>query len=73
MSIQGRLARERERLVGMTDEERAWRRQWIHDQVLSPNEPRKLPNIEKELYNPIRRAYKKPLDLAFQPLKPILV
>ena len=72
-SIQGRLARERERLVGMTDEERAWRRLWIKDQELSPNEPRILPNIEKELYNPIRRAYMKPLDLAFQPLKPILV
>ncbi|PSN32968.1 hypothetical protein C0J52_25133 [Blattella germanica] len=72
-SIQGRLARDRERVQGMTDEERAWRRQWIKDQELSPKEPRVYPGLEKELYNPIRRAYMKPLDMAFVPLKPILV
>jgi len=72
-SIQGRLARERERLWGMTDKERARRRQWLMDQELSPNEPRYVPEYYKERYNPIRRAYKMPLDIAFKPLEPVLV
>jgi NADH dehydrogenase (ubiquinone) 1 beta subcomplex subunit 6 len=72
-SIQGRLARERERLLGMSDRERAWRRQWIKDQELSPSEPRHVPEYYKERYNPIRRAYKMPLDIAFKPLIPVLV
>jgi NADH dehydrogenase (ubiquinone) 1 beta subcomplex subunit 6 len=72
-SIQGRLARERERLLGITDKERAWRRQWLKDQELSPNEPRYVPEYYTERYNPIRRAYKMPLDIAFKPLVPFLV
>lgn len=72
-SIQGRMARERERLLGMSDKERAWRRQWIKDQELSPNEPRYVPEYYNERYNPIRRAYKMPLDIAFKPLIPVLV
>lgn len=71
--IQGRMARERERLLGMTDSERAWRRKWLKDQELSPNEPRHVPEYYKERYNPIRRAYKMPLDLAFKQLIPVLV
>ncbi|KAF6199853.1 hypothetical protein GE061_006151 [Apolygus lucorum] len=64
MSLWGRLHRERERLAGcgMTDEERAWRAQWIRDQRLSDNEPVKIPQIYKELRNPIRRFYRAPLD-----------
>jgi len=73
ISVQGRLARERERLWGMTDKERAWRRQWLKDQELSPNEPRYVPEYYTERYNPIRRAYKMPLDVAFKPLEPVLV
>lgn len=72
-SIQGRLYRERERLAGMTDKERAWRRQWIRDQHLAPDEPRFVPEMHKELYNPIRRAYWKPLDAIFKALEPVLV
>lgn len=33
MGIAGRMVRERERLVGMTDAERAWRAQYLKDQV----------------------------------------
>lgn len=33
MAIAGRMVRERERLVGMTDAERAWRAQYLKDQV----------------------------------------
>jgi NADH dehydrogenase (ubiquinone) 1 beta subcomplex subunit 6 len=72
-SLQGRLARERERLWGMTDKERAWRRQFLKDQELSPNEPRFVPEYYNERYNIIRRAYKMPLDIAFKPLEPVLV
>uniref|UniRef100_A0A069DWA7 Putative ubiquinone oxidoreductase ndufb6/b17 subunit n=1 Tax=Panstrongylus megistus TaxID=65343 RepID=A0A069DWA7_9HEMI len=71
-SIQGRLYRERERMIGMTDKERAWRRQWFRDQHLAPDEPRVVPEMHKELYNPIRRAYWKPLDSLFKALEPVL-
>jgi hypothetical protein len=67
------MARERERLLGMSDKERAWRHQWIKDQELSPNEPKYVPEYYKERYNPIRRAYKMPLDIAFKQLIPVLV
>ncbi|XP_014247304.1 uncharacterized protein LOC106665405 [Cimex lectularius] len=73
-SIQGRLYRERERLhgEGMTVEERAWRKQWIKDQKLHPSEPRVVPELYKELYNPFRRAYWYPLDRLFKPLEPVM-
>ncbi|XP_044755827.1 uncharacterized protein LOC123314547 [Coccinella septempunctata] len=62
MTIQGRLIRERERLVGMTDEERAFRAKFVKAQILSPNEPRVVPELYKEYNNPIRRFYKYPLN-----------
>ncbi|XP_014282471.1 uncharacterized protein ND-B17 [Halyomorpha halys] len=73
-SLEGRLYRERERLsgTGMTAEERAWRAKWVKDQILSPNEPRHVPELYTELYNPIRRAYRKPLDLLGKSLEPII-
>lgn len=71
--IEGRLARERERLTGMTEFERKWRAQFLKDQHLSHNEPRHVPEIYYELRNPIRRAMAKPLDVLFQALTPILV
>ncbi|XP_018565557.1 uncharacterized protein LOC108906705 [Anoplophora glabripennis] len=72
MSITGRLTSERERLLGMTDEERAFRKQWLKDQELSPNEPRKVPEMYKATYNPIRRLYRAPLDLLGKALEPAL-
>ncbi|KAL1138202.1 hypothetical protein AAG570_009893 [Ranatra chinensis] len=71
-SIQGRLYRERERLIGMTAEEREWRKQWIKDQHLSKSEPRVVPAMEKELYNPIRRLYMSPLNAMYKILAPIM-
>jgi len=65
MSITGRMVRERERLQGMSAEERAWRKKWLKDQVLSPQEPRYVKALEKEMLNPIRRAYRAPLDFIF--------
>uniref|UniRef100_A0ABD2XEJ4 NADH dehydrogenase [ubiquinone] 1 beta subcomplex subunit 6 n=1 Tax=Trichogramma kaykai TaxID=54128 RepID=A0ABD2XEJ4_9HYME len=61
MGIQGRMARERERLIGMTDAERAWRAKWVKDQQLH-GEPIVPENFYKNRYNPIRRFYRYPLD-----------
>jgi len=65
MSIQGRMAHERERLSGMTAAERAWRKQWLKDQVLDPKEPLFIAKDSPELLNPIRKFYRKPLDMLF--------
>ena len=73
MSIATRLVDERERLLGMTDEERAWRKQWLKDQHLSPTEPAYVPEYYKQRINPIRRFYRMPLDKMFAPLVPVLV
>ena len=71
--IAGRMVRERERCIGMTDEERAWRRQFLKDQVLSDKEPRYVAEYWKERTNPIRRFYKFPLDTVQKILTPVLV
>ncbi|ESN98138.1 hypothetical protein HELRODRAFT_185877 [Helobdella robusta] len=54
----------------MTAEDRFLRKQWLADQVLSPNEPRFIP----ELYprNAFRRFFGKPWDVFFDVLKPII-
>lgn len=55
--IAGRVASERERTLGMTPTERCWRKQWLQDQILDPNEPCDIPEYWKERLNPIRRIY----------------
>ncbi|KAK5645007.1 hypothetical protein RI129_006307 [Pyrocoelia pectoralis] len=72
MAIAGRFIRERERLIGMSDEERAWRKQWLKDQILSPNEPRHVPEMYKFQYNIFRRAYKAPLNILQNMLEPMI-
>lgn len=71
--IAGRYTSERERLAGMTDAERAWRAQWLKDQVLSHREPVHVPELEQELVNPIRRFYRAPLNMVESMMKPIVV
>lgn len=71
--IAGRMVRERERCIGMTAEERAWRKQFLKDQVLSHNEPRHVAEYWRERTNPIRRLYKFPLDVMHRALTPVLV
>ncbi|KAJ8670116.1 hypothetical protein QAD02_001375 [Eretmocerus hayati] len=61
MNIQGRMRTERERAIGMTEAERAWRAQWVKDQVLH-DEPITPDAYYRERYNPIRRFYRAPLD-----------
>ncbi|KAL5282198.1 hypothetical protein ACFFRR_005426 [Megaselia abdita] len=72
MAIAGRMVRERERLIGMTDFERNWRKQWLKDQELGHHEPKRVPALERELMNPIRRFYRAPLDKLCEALTPVL-
>lgn len=71
--IAGRYVSERERLAGMTDGERAWRAQWLKDQILSKHEPVHVPELERELMNPIRRFYRYPLDCVERMMMPVVV
>ena len=64
MSVKGRFANERERLGHDFDEtQRQWRVKWIKDQHLHPNEPFDVKQLYIEYHNPIRRFYRKPMDL----------
>lgn len=62
ISIAGRVGTERERLIGMTDEERAWRARYLKSQILAPEEPIIPEGYYKEFYNPIRRFYRAPMN-----------
>ncbi|XP_053960807.1 uncharacterized protein LOC128864998 [Anastrepha ludens] len=71
MTIAGRMVRERERLIGMSNEERAWRKQWLKDLELHHG-ARTVPELERELRNPIKRFYRFPLDKMGEALTPVL-
>ncbi|XP_014482570.1 PREDICTED: uncharacterized protein LOC106748499 [Dinoponera quadriceps] len=72
MSIARRMIRERERMLGMTDEERAWRKKWLKAQILAPEEPVWSESLYKEMYNPIRRFYKWPWNRFQDMMEPVL-
>ncbi|XP_014675216.1 PREDICTED: uncharacterized protein LOC106815283 [Priapulus caudatus] len=74
MSIEGRMAIENERMAGMTTMERAWRKQWLKDQELSPREPvfEAELQMKRNLLNPLRKLYGAPLDWFFLKLVPTL-
>lgn len=72
MAIAGRVAIERERCLGMTDVERAWRKQWLKDQILAPNEPVHVEEYWRERTNIFRRIYRMPLDKIYSMLTPVL-
>ena len=55
----------------MTNEERALRKQWVQDQILSPNEPRHVPEVYPK--NAIRRFYRYPWDKIYNALKTVMV
>lgn len=59
MNLEIHLQETRERTAGMTPRERAWRKKWIHDQHLEPDEPL---DINVRPLNPIRKLYRFPLD-----------
>ena len=69
MSLTGRFANERQRLgPEFTDAERRWRIKWFRDQQLHHSEPVDVPRLQQKLLNPLRRWYRKPLDLMEQRL-----
>ena len=68
MSIAGRMVYEKERMAGMTAEDRIWRQKWLKDQVLTPREPQLISKTSPSLMNPIRRMYRFPLDVLFHRL-----
>jgi len=57
----------------MTNEERLWRKQWLQDQVLAPDEPKYVPNLHKIHKNPIRYRWMVFWDGLFNKLRPALV
>lgn len=73
IDLEGRHRFVRQRLTNMTDEERAFRRKFLHDQHLSHDEPVAVPEMYEELYNPIRRAFRAPMNLFQEFLVPKIV
>ncbi|XP_012221414.1 uncharacterized protein ND-B17 [Linepithema humile] len=72
MNIERRVARERERMLGMTDEERVWRKKWLDAQKLAPEEPIMPKGYYEQMYNPIRRFYKAPMNKFQNMLEPLM-
>nr|XP_033340048.1 uncharacterized protein LOC117228415 [Megalopta genalis] len=72
ISIEGRIARERERLLGMTDDERAWRAKFLKSQHIAHGEPVMTPEMYKQYYNPIRRFYRAPLNVFEKAITPLV-
>jgi len=73
MNIEGRFGHERARLSGeFTDADRAWRKQWLKDQILAHDEPRHVPELEASCKNPIRRFYQYPFAKLEAALTPII-
>ncbi|KAK4016443.1 uncharacterized protein LOC116925947 [Daphnia magna] len=73
MSIAGPYAKERARLDGtFTDLDREWRKKYLKSQELGHHEPRTQFSASQMEMNPIRRAYRFPLDFLFSKLQPTL-
>ncbi|XP_018304213.1 exosome complex exonuclease RRP42 isoform X2 [Mycetomoellerius zeteki] len=72
MSIVRRMDHERERMLGMTDEERAWRKKWLDAQKLAPEEPVYPKGYYEAMYNPIRRFYMAPMNRFENILTPVI-
>lgn len=73
MFLEGREWLMAERTRGMTPERRAYRKQFLADQVLSPREPVYVPEIYYELNNPIRRFFNYPFKKVEDFLHPRIV
>lgn len=64
---------ERSRLpFKMTDEDRKRRSAFLHSQELTDREPMNVPELERMIYNPIRRLYRAPADKLFNALAPMI-
>jgi hypothetical protein len=56
----------------MTDEDRLRRKTWVQSQELTEREPVRVPELERMIYNPIRRLYRLPTDRVFNALAPLI-
>ena len=64
---------ERQRLpFKMTDEDRMRRKVYLESQELTDREPIRSEELERIMYNPIRRFYRLPTDRFFNALAPVL-
>ena len=64
---------ERQRLpFKMTEEDRMRRKIWLHSQELTEREPIRVPELERMIFNPIRRFYRAPMDKLFAALAPAI-
>lgn len=67
------FANERSRLpFKMTDEDRMRRKAYLHSQELTDREPMNVPELERMIFNPIRRLYRWPADKLFASLAPVI-
>ncbi|XP_003747372.1 uncharacterized protein LOC100899437 [Galendromus occidentalis] len=64
MKIEGRFSNPRARMsADFTDADRAWRAQFLKDQILAHDEPRNVPELYYATKNVIRRFYRAPFDM----------
>jgi len=71
MDTDGPMGEERYRLsVGMTDEDRQLRKQWLKDQMVAETEPIHIPGLYEARYNPLRRFFNIPSHTVEQYLVP---
>jgi len=68
MSIDGGFRYMPERIAGMTDLDRAWRKQWLKDQILTEREPVFVPEYYKLTNNFVRRGFDAFFDKLLGPL-----
>ena len=67
------LPNERQRIpFKMSDEDRMRRKIYLESQALTDREPIRVPELERQLYNPFRRLYRAPTDKLFKALGPLL-
>uniref|UniRef100_A0A0N5BNU6 NADH dehydrogenase [ubiquinone] 1 beta subcomplex subunit 6 n=1 Tax=Strongyloides papillosus TaxID=174720 RepID=A0A0N5BNU6_STREA len=65
MSLELHMADERVRSSGLTPAEREWRKKWVLDQNLHPDEPIHVEAVHRQL-NPVRVLYRLPLDTLYK-------
>lgn len=71
--LEGRERYMNERMRGMNSERRAWRKQWLLDQHLSPREPVEVPELYTYNNNIFRRVWNWPFRKLESYLKPKMV
>lgn len=71
MDVEGPMKDPRYRLsIGMTDEDRQLRHQWLKDQMLAENEPVVIPGMYEATNNPIKRFMNYPMNTLMMKASP---